>query len=401
MWKLLIADDEPRIRRGLRKVLPWEELGIQVVGEAEDGIEALELAKATRPDLVFVDINMPFMDGLSFIKELQLEYKCLIIVITGYDEFKFAQQAVKLNVFDYILKPVDKAQLQEVIDNTLAELTSQRIKEEFRTFTNKQLTNNSLLIRDHFLRKWINGLVDTAEAEANLTYMQLAINASTRMAVFKVVQSTNVGTVKKEWTKDLLDFASKNIVEDIVRNKSPHLVFHDDKGHLVLFSSMEKESDWSDLCTAIQNKFEEILARMVIYADKVMGDSYLRADQIYNELVKGISMKGSLSPVVLLAKKIVEQAYAMPNLSLQEVADQVRVSPTYLSKLLKKEIGSSFIDYLTEVRIKQAVLFMNDPSYKVYEIAEKVGYNSQHYFSNAFKKITGVSPMSYRKGSRS
>jgi Response regulator containing CheY-like receiver domain and AraC-type DNA-binding domain len=401
MWKLLIADDEPRIRRGLMKVLPWEELGIQVVGEAEDGLEALEMARATKPDLVFVDINMPFMDGLSFIKELQLEYKCLVIVITGYDEFKFAQQAVKLNVFDYILKPVDKAQLREVIDKTLAELTSKKMKEEFRVFTNKQLVNNSILIRDHFLRKWISGLVEPAEAEANLNYMQLGINSSTRMAVFKVVQSTNVGTVKKEWTKDLLDFASKNIVEDILRNKAPHIVFHDDKGHLVIFSSAEKESEWIELCTAIQSKFEEILARMVIYMDKVMGDNYLLADQIYNELVKGINMKGSLSPVVLLAKKIVEQAYALPNLSLQEVADQVRVSPTYLSKLLKKEIGSSFIDYLTEVRIKQAVLFMNDPSYKVYEIAEKVGYNSQHYFSNAFKKITGVSPMSYRKGSRS
>ena len=399
MWKLLIADDEPRIRRGLMKVLPWEELSIQVVGEAEDGLEALEMARATKPNLVFVDINMPFMDGLSFIKELQLEYKCLVIVITGYDEFKYAQEAVKLNVFDYILKPVDKSQLREVIDKALAELTSNKIKEEYRRFTNKQLVNNSILIRDHFLRKWVSGLVETDEAEANLNYMRLGINSSTRMGVFKVVQSTNVGTVKKEWTKDLLNFASKNIVEDILRKN--HIVFQDDKGHLVIFSPIENESEWVELCTAIQSKFEQILARMVIYMDTVMGDNNLRADRIYNELVKGISMIGNLSPVVLLAKKIVEQTYAIPNLSLQEVADQVRVSPTYLSKLLKKEIGSSFIDYLTEVRIKQAVLFMNDPSYKVYEIAEKVGYNSQHYFSNAFKKITGVSPMSYRKGSRS
>ncbi|OMF31806.1 hypothetical protein BK133_15515 [Paenibacillus sp. FSL H8-0548] len=401
MWKLLIADDEPRIRRGLMKVLPWEELGIQIVGEAEDGIEALELARATRPDLVFVDINMPFMDGLAFVEELQIEFKCLVIVITGYDEFKFAQKAVKLNVFDYILKPVDRVQLKEVIDNALLELTNKKLKDEYRIFTNKQLVTNSILIRDNFLRRWVGDLVEPAEVNKNLSYLQLPINESTRIGVFKVVQSTNVGTVKKEWTKDLLDFASKNIVEDILSNKVPHIVFHDEKGHIVIFSPLQNESEWIDLCMAIQNKFEEILARMVIYTDRMAGENYLRADRIYNELVKDINMKGSLSPVVLLAKKTVEQAYAMPNLSLQEVADQVRVSPNYLSKLLKKEIGSSFIDYLTEVRIKQAVLFMNDPSYKVYEIAEKVGYNSQHYFSKAFKKITGVSPMSYRKGSRS
>jgi two-component system response regulator YesN len=399
MWKLVIADDEPRIRRGLLQVLPWEELGIEVVGEAEDGIEALEVAKATKPDLIFVDINMPFLDGLAFVEQLQLEHKCLVVVITGYDEFTYAQKAVKLNVFDYVLKPVVKSQLKELIVRAVIELEKNKIKEEFHAFTSKQLQNNSLLIRDHFLRRWMNGLLESEEVVKNIEYLQLPIHASTRMAVFKVVQGTNVGTVKKEWGKDLLEFASRNIIEDLLADSGTHIVFEDEKGYIVIFSPIADESEWMKLCMAIQTKFEEILARMVIHMDRVMQDGFLHADRIYNELVKGINAKGSLSPVVLLAKKFVEQAYAMPNLSLQEVADQVRVSPTYLSKLLKKEIGASFIDYLTDVRIKHAVLLMNDTSYKVYEIAEKVGYNSQHYFSNAFKKKTGVSPNSYRKGS--
>ncbi|WP_139992507.1 response regulator [Paenibacillus paridis] len=399
MWKLVIADDEPRIRRGLLQVLPWEELGIEVVGEAEDGIEALEVAKATKPDLIFVDINMPFLDGLAFVEQLQLEHKCLVVVITGYDEFTYAQKAVKLNVFDYVLKPVVKSQLKELIERAVIELEKNKIKEEFHAFTSKQLQSNSLLIRDHFLRRWMNGLLESEEVVKNIEYLQLPIHASTRMAVFKVVQGTNVGTVKKEWGKELLEFASRNIIEDLLADSGTHIVFEDEKGYIVIFSPIADESEWMKQCMAIQTKFEEILARMVIHMDRVMQDGFLHADRIYNELVKGINAKGSLSPVVLLAKKFVEQAYAMPNLSLQEVADQVRVSPTYLSKLLKKEIGASFIDYLTDVRIKHAVLLMNDTSYKVYEIAEKVGYNSQHYFSNAFKKKTGVSPNSYRKGS--
>ncbi|CAM4242751.1 two-component system response regulator YesN [Paenibacillus endophyticus] len=399
MWKLVIADDEPRIRRGLMQVLPWEELGIEVVGEAEDGIEALEVARSTKPDLLFVDINMPFLDGLAFVEQLQLEHKCLVVVITGYDEFTYAQKAVKLSVFDYILKPVVKSQLKELIDRAVIELEKNKIKEEFQAFTSKQLQNNSLLIRDNFLRRWMSGLWEPGEVEENIEYLKLPINASTRLAVFKVVQSTNVGTVKKEWGKDLLEFASRNIIEDILSDSGEHVVMEDERGYIVIFSPIADESEWIEQCMAIQTKFEEILARMVIYSDKVLSDGFLHADRVYNELVKGINAKGSLSPVVLLAKKFVEQAYAMPSLSLQEVADQVRVSPTYLSKLLKKEIGASFIDYLTDVRIKHAVLLMNDTSYKVYEIAEKVGYNSQHYFSNAFKKKTGVSPNSYRKGS--
>jgi two-component system response regulator YesN len=399
MWKLVIADDEPRIRRGLMQVLPWEELGIRVVGEAEDGLEALEVARMTKPDLIFVDINMPFMDGLAFVEQLQLEHQCLVVVITGYDEFTYAQKAVKLKVFDYILKPVVKSELTALIERAIIELEKNKIQDEFQAFTSRQLLNNSLLIRDSFLRRWISGHMEPDEAIDNLQFLKLPINPSTRMAVFKVMQSANVGGVKKEWSKDLLEFASKNIIEDILGNVAPHLVFEDEKGLIVIFSPIAHDSEWIELCMAIQLKFEEILSRMVIFIDRKLDEDFPYADRIYNELVKGINLKGGLSPVVLLAKKIVEQTYAMPSLTLQEVADQVRVSPTYLSKLLKKEIGVSFIDYLTEVRINHAVLLMNDTSYKVYEIAEKVGYNSQHYFSNAFKKKTGVSPNSYRKGS--
>jgi two-component system response regulator YesN len=82
------------------------------------------------------------------------------------------------------------------------------------------------------------------------------------------------------------------------------------------------------------------------------------------------------------------------------VADHMQVSPTYLSKLLKHETGASFVDYLTQVRIKKAIQLMNDPAEKIYEIAEKVGYSNQHYFSTAFKKVLGFSPMEYRRGTK-
>lgn len=400
MWKLAIADDEPRIRRGLTQVLPWEELGIELVGEAEDGIEALELAKAAKPDLMFVDINMPFLDGLSFIERVQSEHPCLIIVITGHDEFKYAQQAVKLQVFDYILKPVSKSHLKETVDKALQTLEDHKFKEEHRSWANNQLQSNSLLIRDTFLRKWVHGLTTPEEAARNIEFLQLPITPATRMSLVKVVQSTDIGAAKREWSKELLEFASKNVIEDVLGNKETNIVFHDEKGQIVILGPDMPECDWFELYERMQSQIERILGKIAVCAGKVIGEDDRAADGTYRELLQEIAVKGSYSPVVMLAKKVMEQAYAMPNLTLQDVADQVRVSPAYLSKLLKKEVGLSFIDYLTKMRIQRAMLFMNDPGYKVYEIAEKVGYNSQHYFSNAFKKITGISPMSYRKGNR-
>ena len=93
----------------------------------------------------------------------------------------------------------------------------------------------------------------------------------------------------------------------------------------------------------------------------------------------------------------IETHYYKEELSLQDLAQSVQISPTYLSRLLKSEIGVSFIEYLTYVRVQKAMQLMSDPTVKIYEVAERVGYSNQHYFSTAFKKVVGLSPVEYRK----
>jgi two-component system response regulator YesN len=100
-----------------------------------------------------------------------------------------------------------------------------------------------------------------------------------------------------------------------------------------------------------------------------------------------------------VAQQYIDAHFGEPTLSLEEVAASAQISPGYLSRLLKLETGFSFVDYLTRVRITRAVQIMNDPSVKVYEVAEAVGYQSQHYFSRAFKRVFGRPPVEYRKGS--
>ncbi|GAA3333781.1 hypothetical protein GCM10020331_099180 [Ectobacillus funiculus] len=121
---------------------------------------------------------------------------------------------------------------------------------------------------------------------------------------------------------------------------------------------------------------------------------------VYNKLVEALNEQSMIMPVVLLAKRYIERYYYKQDLNLQEVAQAVNVSPTYLSRLLKEELGASFIDYLTKVRIQYAIEFMGNPSYKIYEIADKVGYSTQHYFSTAFKKRWWVCllPIMLRRG---
>lgn len=401
MWKLLIADDEPKIRRGLMKVLPWNELNIDVVGEAENGLIALELAKQLQPDILFVDICMPFLDGLELIEQLQSVLdRSVIIVISGHDEFNYAQKAVKLNVFEYLLKPVMKNKLLTVVTSAIQVLEEAHQNKERNNWVDSQLKTNSLIIRDIFLVKWINGLLTETEIKLNLAFFKLSFTAQTGMIVFKVIQSLDTGKSSRTWNRDLLEFAVKNVAEDTLRNEAYHIIFKDKKGFIVIISSIENEAEWQGLSGKIQHKIEAILEKIVIIEQRKLEGGLAQVTSMYNELVVDVNAKGSLSPIVILTKKMMDHNYHNSDLSLQEVADRVQVSPTYLSKQLKKELGVSFIDYLTEVRIKKAIQFMNDPSAKVYEIAEMVGYSSQHYFSNAFKKITGVSPLLYKKGIR-
>ena len=108
MLKVLIIDDEAIIRRGLREIIDWREMGFEVVGEAGDGEIGLALIQSEQPDIVATDIRMPFMDGLQMIEHSCLEgLKTRFLILSGYDEFDYARKAMKNGVKHFFLKPVD------------------------------------------------------------------------------------------------------------------------------------------------------------------------------------------------------------------------------------------------------------------------------------------------------
>jgi two-component system response regulator YesN len=401
MWKLLIADDEPKIRRGLAGSLPWEQFGIELAGEAEDGEQALEKARELKPDLLFVDICMPHLDGLEFVERLHEELpESVVIVITGHDEFKYAQQALRLNVFEYLLKPVVKPELENVVARAVEKLSQNKKDKEKNGWLGQQLYENSRTLRDHFLRRWIEGIVVSTEAAEGFEHHGMNFRETTTLMLIKPLQHIDTGKNVRSWDRDLLEFAMGNIIEDLLKDRFDFAVFADKKGNLVLLMDGICDDTKEDLETQLKSKMEALLGKFIMVAKQVLGKGREEGPDDYRLLLKDMILRGGLSPIVLLTKSYIEKHYASPELSLQEVADGVQVSPTYLSKQLKKELGSSFVDYLTEVRIRKAIQLMNDPSAKVYEIAERVGYGSQHYFSNAFKKVTGAPPLSYRKGKR-
>ena len=113
MIKILIVDDEPFIRQGLKILINWEEYGYEIVGEAANGIEAIKVLEEKEIDLIIADIKMPEMNGIELIEYVHdnILSEIKFIMLSGYYEFEYAKKAIKYNVTDYILKPIQKDEL--------------------------------------------------------------------------------------------------------------------------------------------------------------------------------------------------------------------------------------------------------------------------------------------------
>lgn len=128
LYKVLLVDDEERIRKGMRKLLEEVIGGLKVVAEAGDGKQALELMFSCQVDIIFTDIRMPEMSGIEMIRRIRQQFPQIpILVLSGYDEYEYMRQALKNNVTDYILKPVDRVELAQTINKLRETLESKNV----------------------------------------------------------------------------------------------------------------------------------------------------------------------------------------------------------------------------------------------------------------------------------
>ena len=133
MLKVFLTEDERLVREGLRDMIPWEKYGFVFAGEASDGEMALPLVRKIKPDVLITDIKMPFMDGLAFSRLISKELPATkIIILSGYDDFAYAQQAIELHVDQYLLKPITRASMIQALEQTKARIEEERDQQDYR-----------------------------------------------------------------------------------------------------------------------------------------------------------------------------------------------------------------------------------------------------------------------------
>ena len=115
-YKILLVDDEAEVRTSIIRKIDWSAVGFQVVGDAENGVDALEKIEQLEPDVVLADIRMPYMDCLEMAERLrEIHPSIKVVLFSGFDDFEYAQKAIKLNIIEYILKPVNAEEMMEIL----------------------------------------------------------------------------------------------------------------------------------------------------------------------------------------------------------------------------------------------------------------------------------------------
>ena len=218
MYKVLIIDDESIIRKGIKNIINWKQLDCEVCADASDGIEGIELIKKYLPEVIITDIRMPGMDGLSMIKQVKgiVPYS-KIIILTGYRDFDYVQEAIKFGAFDFLLKPSKIEELTAVLTRAVNELNDQKIRHmEIDRF--KVLFEQSIpILREKLLYDIIYGL-NTNEYE--ITEKMKLFNITIKNFVLVVMENDyDEKSNSSQYDKHLYQFGIVNSFEEIFAEK--------------------------------------------------------------------------------------------------------------------------------------------------------------------------------------
>lgn len=180
MYKLLVVDDEYNIRDGIINAVPWDICDVVVVGDAQNGIEALKRVEETLPDIVITDINMDDMNGLEFAENLKQKYPFIkVIILSGYDEFEYAKKALSLKVFSYLLKPVLPDELIKIIKEVIDEIKNEECLKKKVSILETEIEINRQVILERFLNDLVHGRIRPGnELEERFSLAQIQTDKS-------------------------------------------------------------------------------------------------------------------------------------------------------------------------------------------------------------------------------
>lgn len=363
MIKVFLVEDEVVIRRGIRNAIHWEEEGFEFAGEAGDGELALPLVQRTKPDILITDIRMPFMDGLELSRRLKAVMPDLhIIILSGYDDFHYAQEGISIGVEDYLLKPVTAAQLLSALRKIADRIREQRSAEDMDALSRMK---DSLQVGELDLTKF--------DQQMLTNFLKTAKPGETDAFVQKYLSNfgeSNLNSLLfRQYTMMDLYLTAARVLNEL---------------GIPTDSLVERCGDVASLPLR-SNSIEETA--------QFLTDMFRAVIELRDQ-----NAQSRPSSAVAEALNYIRRNYSDPEISLNAVASAAGLSPNHFSTVFRQETGKTFVEYLTELRMEKARELLRSSNEGIGDIAFEVGYRDPHYFSSQFRKMQGVTPREYRLG---
>ncbi len=514
-YGIFLAEDEIIVRNGIKRLIPWEEYGFVFVGEASDGEMALPLIRQLKPDVVFTDIKMPFMDGLELSAQIKKEMPNIkIVIFSGYDDFKYAKKAMSIGITHYLLKPVSKEDLVNTLKKIASQLEEEKVKNDYYSKFEREIQSYEQYGRRMFFEQLVSGKYNKSEAEKlgisiaapwynivlfrvgpliseevysekgadmqdevqkvfyeekncflfreNINSFAVLVMANTKQEaesyasacanklrdVFKqrgiggwdVVTGTaadSVENIKKSYmaaSKALLkcytsildktleisavkaSSQSQNIIISFLKTGKPEEAeaFTDNYMKSIGIDNMQSVLFRQYIILNVQFTAaafcrELNLGENTLFDNLNTSSDFMESMQSYEKsrlyminIIKTVmnlrneKAVGKYKSIVRDAIKYIEENYSDENISLNSTARSINISPSYLSSVFSREVGKTFVEFLTGIRMEKAKKLLAYTDKRSSEIAYEVGYSDPHYFSFLFKKTQGISSRAYR-----
>lgn len=230
LYKIMLVDDEEEVRKSIIHKIDWQNAGFEVIGDAENGEDALEKIEQTEPDVVLTDIKMPYMDGLSMAERLRQRYPSIrIVVFSGFDEFEFAKRAIKLNVIEYILKPVNVEELTAILKRIKKNLDEEIDQKRNVNLLRESYVKSLPIIREHFLNDLVHGNMNENIISEKLREYEIDIADATKwvVAAIHLEPEENVeraASLHKE--RELIPISVSRLIEEKLNDQFRFTMFH-------------------------------------------------------------------------------------------------------------------------------------------------------------------------------
>jgi len=372
MYRMILIDDEVSTLRLLPKALDWASFDIEICGTARNGKQGLELFRKQSPDIIIADIKMPEMDGLAFAQAVRASDKAVkIVLLSAYAQFDFARSAILLNIFDYLLKPLDERQLRDVITRMVSVLRREREPSAG--------TVSAEFYPENVFEDMQSAPVPNDLPPIDFSSFDAAMTALVEMAFPRPLVEQLSGLLRYLFERKTDPEHIYEVILDIVDLLKATALRCYGYRHGRLPINLQREQ-------LSQCDSPDALLQLI---ERFVRDAARRLEALF-----------ALNPdyvVIRQAKEYVKQHYAVHALSLQQVADHVGMSKNYFSAVFHEMSGMKFWEYLTRLRIEAAKELLSTSILANSAICRKVGYESEYHFSRIFKRIVGTTPLQYRK----